>query len=846
MFLFELKKIWRQKKFLWLLLISLLCTFAIYQSNTSEQKGMKERAFEQMEAVQNGVSSIHRELSEIERKQELTEIQQNQRNVILTMNLSLLQWNRAIDNEEWENIYPLKLTFLELVEQYEEYGETFFPLSGQALLMEKEMTKWFIEHELIYEDEEFPISPHLLVKGVSTLAFSVFGLFLLLLFFGNSITSEKEQNTWLTIQTQPISRITYLASKYSSLVVVTIVFMLLFVLFGVSISSVFSDYTLSLHYPQLVKEGEAFMIVSTFTYMIRMMVLFICAAMMMFAIVTFVSSFMKNTFMTIMLTTFIIMIGFSLTEINNFLQVIENPFQFFRLAALTETIPQSTDWLHPLIAIMWSLFFVTIAYFVPEKQGSLFQRTSNLQPFKDKKINRNPLLYVIVFEWRKVVRKRLFLQINILLLLFVTIGYFMLFQQSSKQEVEYLEKLQDRTHIENMIASAIELKSTYQEIKEKTGESIYDTFLLEIDKTLEFFDEKWEKGNEAISAYQHGDWLPFHLFQLFENQTAFGEIDTGAHYPDLRMERIGKFTVEVSMAEKEWLMTNNIQPIFTGEFRPTIHHSFTTVEEQAVFEKENRKLDSSGLFSLYLFTEYYLYLIPILLFLFLFGGGLAFERGKKPTIQLMKTQPISASNLYFSKLFLGITLSIVSCLALFLVIILTGSIFNRFGDWAYPIIHYNHDSIVASTNYSGMISNGFGYHFLPLGEYLIYSIVIFVLCITFILTITMFLSTFIKNTLTVFVMSTLFHISGYYLTEKFTTDYAHLSPFTYFQFTKVINGELSIVVDNANINFLYGSIVLTGLTLLFMIFGYLVLRNNNRKSKSLNHENHVAKYEEKA
>ncbi|WP_078380735.1 hypothetical protein [Sutcliffiella halmapala] len=121
-----------------------------------------------------------------------------------------------------------------------------------------------------------------------------------------------------------------------------------------------------------------------------------------------------------------------------------------------------------------------------------------------------------------------------------------------------------------------------------------------------------------------------------------------------------------------------------------------------------------------------------------------------------------------------------------------------------------------------------------------------ILCLIFILTITIFLSTFIKNSLSVFAVSILINISGYYLTTKFGENYAHLSPFTYFNLSKVVNGELSVVVDNVNINFLNGSIVLMGLTLLFMFFGYLVLRNNNGKSKSLNPESHVAKYEEKA
>jgi hypothetical protein len=609
--------------------------------------------------------------------------------------------------------------------------------------------------------------------------------------------------------------------------------MLLFILLGVGIPGIFSDYSLSLYYPLLVREGEAFIILPTITYIIRMIVLYICASMIMFAIVIFISSIMKNTFITIMLTSFIILIGFGLTEINGYLQVIGNPFQFFRITALIETIPKSKDWLYPLIALMWSLLFLTMTRFVPEKNGSLFQSSTHFRPFNDKKIhgNRFTLWKVIVFEWRKVVRKKLFLQINILLLLFVTIGYFILFQQSSIQETEYLETLRENSNIERMIDSAEKAKTMYKKAGEAAEQiDFYDHLISDVDRSIEYFKERTEKSNEAVIAYEQGNWLPLYMFQLFDNQSAAGEIDTGGFYLDNRMERIGKFTVEVSMAEKKWLISKNIQPIFAGEFRSTIYLGQFDPDQLAVFEENNKKLDSSGLFSLYLFMEYYLYIIPILLFLFLFGGGLAFERGKKPTIQLMKTQPIMVSSLYLGKLFHSITLSILSSIGLFFLIVLTGTVFNRFGDWAYPIIHYTHDSIVDSTNYSGMISNGYGYHFFPLGEYLIYCSVLFVFCLTFILTITMFLSTFIKNTLTVFVMSILINVGGYYLTGKFATDFAHLSPFTYFQFSKVINGELSVVVDNTNINFFHGSIVLTGITFMLMFVGYLVLRNNDRRN----------------
>ncbi|AST93221.1 hypothetical protein BC6307_19135 [Sutcliffiella cohnii] len=846
MFLFELKKVWRQKKILWLFLLTLLCTLAIFQFNASEQEGKKERAFQRLETYQLGVNGLQRELGELQRKQELTEIQKNQHEVIRQMSLSLITWNRAIEGEEWANFYPLKLTFLELVNQYEEYGELFPSLTGQELLIEKEMTEWYIEHDIIYEDEEYPVSPHLIVKEVSTLAFSLLGLFLLLLLFGNTFTVEKEQHTWLTIQTQPINKWNLLVSKYISLLFSTFVFMLLFIFFGFSISSIFADYTLSLQYPLLIKEGEMYFILPAIHYIIRVVIIFFCAAMVLFGIVTFFSSILKNTFITVMLTSFITMIGFSLTEINSYLQVVWNPFQLIRISALANSIPTAGDWVYPLAALVWSILLLMSSYFMPEIRSHTLLNITYFPPFKDNNGKNRTIKNIFVFEWRKVRRKKLYMQINILLLLFVTIGYFILFQQSNKQENEYLEKLQDTTILDFMITEGEKSKLIYNELREQTGESVYDDLIAGVDRTVEYFKERADKSKEAVNQFERKNWSALYLYQLLENQVAAGEIDTGGYFIGTRVDDIGKFTIEVSIKEKEWLMENNIQPIFKGEYSPTIyHHQFSDVENKRAFEEENRKLDSSGLYSSYLFTTYYLYFIPILLCLFLFGGGLSLERGKKPTINWLKIQPILVNNLYVSKLFISILLSILSSIGLMVIIILMGTVFNRFGDWNYPILHYNHESIVASSNYTGMISNGYGFHFLPLGEYLIYSIVLIVLCLTFLITFTMFLSTFLRNTLTVFVLSILLNAGGYYVASKLIPDFAHLIPFTFFNVPKVLNGELSIVLDNPNIQYLTGSLVLLVLSFVFMFIGSIILRLNNKKGKESNIVTNNKNYEER-
>ncbi|ART77594.1 hypothetical protein B4U37_16705 [Sutcliffiella horikoshii] len=821
-FLFELKKLWRQKKFLWVSIICLLCTVAIFQSNANEQEEMMERAQEELILHQEIVNGVQRDLSELDRQQELPEIQQNQLNLTKEMNLILMQLNRVMEREEWENVYPLKHSFLELVEQYEAYGETFPILTGQELSMEKAIAEWFISHNLSYEDEEYPVSPHLIVKELSDSAFSLAGLFVLMLLFGNIYTSEREQRTWLTLQTQPIRKWELLISKYISLLGATLIFTALFIVVGIAVTTIFTDYSFSGQYPILLQDTQTFYILPVITYIIRITIFFVSAAIFLFAVVTILSSLLKNTFITIILTSFIIMVGYSLTELNDPLQVIGNPFQLFRISALSATIPTGDDWIYPCVSIIWGSILILCANFNPEiRILSFFQQSSHIQPFKSK--NGSILNRLMFFEGRKVIRKKLYVQINILLLLFVTVSYFILFQQSSDQETQYLEDLSKMEETENLIALSEESIDRYEDVKKQSGETIYDDLIADVYKSIDFFKERREKGIEAAKEYEQKNWTAFYHYQLFDNHTAAGEIDTGGFYLDNRMDTLGKFTVEASITEKEWLMKNNIQPIFTGTFIPTIYHQFSDEELHQTFKEENRKLDSSGLFSLYLFNKYYLYFIPILLCFFLFGGGLASERGKKQTLHLLQTQPLTLSSLFLGKIMTSSILSIFTGLGLFLIIILFGSLFNRFGDWFYPILYYNHEDIVNSSNYSGLISSGNGYHFITLGEYLIYSIILFVLCLLFVLALTMVLSIFLNNALTVFSLSILLSVSGYYATTKIGMDIAHLLPFTYFDFPKVINGELSIVMDNAKINVLHGCLVLSGLSIFLVVIGYFVL-----------------------
>ncbi|MFT0138611.1 hypothetical protein ACEK07_18200, partial [Alcanivoracaceae bacterium MT1] len=255
--------------------------------------------------------------------------------------------------------------------------------------------------------------------------------------------------------------------------------------------------------------------------------------------------------------------------------------------------------------------------------------------------------------------------------------------------------------------------------------------------------------------------------------------------------------------------------------------------EKKAWEKANELVDDSGLFSLHIIITKYVYFLPVILFLFLLGGGLAAERGKKATIRFLLTQPLMESKLFLGKTIHAVTVAMLSSLGIYTLMLLIGAIFNRFGDWNYPILHYDTWSLANSSEYSGNVSGGYGFHFIPLGEYVIKSIILLLMITLFCLVFTNFIAVFLKNILSVFSTSALIITVGYVMSNQYLTDKAHLSPFIYLNIPKVINGEMATLVDNANINVISGSLILLVSSLILTFIGYNILKWKNKYTSSV-------------
>ena len=829
---FEWTKILRQKKLLLTVLMVLLSIVAIYFTMDLTIKNKKERAIEQLDPILQHTDSLYSKLYGLREEDELSDPQAEQLEIINDMATALFHRNSSIYNEEWSKIPQHEQDIFINLQAFEQAEGTFSilkPFEKEQLIQKN---NWMIDNKIAYDDELYPTTPALLIKKNSDLLLSIGGVFFLILLFGNTITKEKEQRTWLTLQSQPIGIWKIIYSKY----LVSLFGLLTFIasVYGISllVSLVLSDYSFNFQYPQLVMTGENFTFISTAEYLIRLMILFSGAALFSFSIIFLVGKFIHNSFGAIIVTGLFLSIGILLTNIFTPLQNFINPFQAFQFQEILAGIPKWTDILYPTYAIIWSLFFLVLTAVLLDKEFRLLNKKDNYNPFNfgKTKLGKSHTWIMTGFEWRKAKRSVLLKQLFVILGLFVIAGYFILEKQSNQRKEDYIEGLQvsaemiEKEYIPMLYESLEGFQLLKQEAEAENNElhvAMYDEQEEEFEQHIQDVLEDSEQTLAAIQSIQKGDWLPLYEYQLNRNTDYLDLDSTGV---------ISKFTIEANITEKKWLIEHNVQPVFAGDLQTTVYDYFVDYDKEAKksYGEQYNKVDHSALFSLYVYFKDYFYAIPLVLFLFLFGAGFSNERGKKMTLNFLKTEPIGANKIILGKSIYAVFISIISGAALIAFIVFVASLFNRFGDWKYPILHYDSkDYVDTLEEYAGIRKFEGAGHFINLGDYLLSSTGLFFSILLFLIGLSIFLSLFFKRQVTVFTTTILISAIGYYISRLFLSDKAHFSPFTYLNIGEIANGERSAILNNPHLTVQTGSLILLIFALLFFVLSYVLANVKN-------------------
>lgn len=832
--MFELKKLVRQKKFLWLLFIVFLYITTIYIYNYQQYPEMRERAYSDVQSLEDETRVIQAQLTQEKVDKPENTLVAEQLTVIQSMLSALFQWKMAVSEENWEHVAKPEVEFLSYLQTFIDSGGEFSGIPRVELQSRIQKSNWLQKYDLPYEDEEYPLSPQLIMKESSLVFFGIIGLVLMVLLFGNTISQEKEQNTWSTLATQPIPRWQLVAGKYVSLLLAVVLFVLIVIGVSILIPLLFQKHPLSIHYPVIAGIGESAVLIPMYQFISRAILFFISANAFLFSLIFLFSSWTKNSFLSVMLTVFSSLSGYILTGIFSVLQGPYNPFHSLMVNRLIMTAPSKTDLLYLIWALAWSFILLLVAgRFLKREEKKLFSFLH--QPFNKGRTQlfSRSLPNFILFEWRKEWRKGLLLQVMSVLSVFVVLGSVILTFEKNEKAEKYISGLKEESRvIEEVIIPYYEEAAS--SIENNQGDKGYADRLEQI---LQISQERLGKLNKAVVGYYQNELSPLQEYHLFELQAANGNFDNTG-FLQSQVLQLGQFTIDVSLAEKKWMMEKQVDLMIAGPFNPTIYTTWTHQQSHETNEQwmeRNQKVGNSGLYSLYYyFTHYFSYIIIV--FFFLLGGGFAKERGKRPTIQFIRTQSLSVKQVFLGKLIASSCLSFFSWTILVFFVVLVGMIANGIGDWQYPIVHYDSAAVVNTPSYNGQSPIGWntGFHLETLGSVVLENYTLFSLMLVFLIILSVFLSIFIKNQFSVFAVAVIISISGYAASTKIFSSIAHLLPFTYLNPVKVINGEMSVNLNNPDITFASGCLVIIGTFLFFGMVGYFVLHSGKEGKRKLN------------
>ncbi len=313
---------------------------------------------------------------------------------------------------------------------------------------------------------------------------------------------------------------------------------------------------------------------------------------------------------------------------------------------------------------------------------------------------------------------------------------------------------------------------------------------------------------EEIKLFENGEWTPLlnkeiEQYEQHVENRIFRDEYYSAAWPTL-------VTEESKLEYHKWLRDKEITPVYPIHFL-----SWVTLYDQVYeppdieesIKKLSTKYSSTGIyFTNHVFT-FVFNILGACFFLFLFGDMVTKEGlGKNGSIQLLRTQPIRRSKIYIGKF---LTMLLITFLLLFGTVLLSfilGTIFNRFGDWDYPVLIYGEE---------------FSFSFMNMGTFLLQSASLFFLVLIFCYSILFFFSIITKKALVAIGLTIAILFAGIGLSaDSVMSMIAPYIPFHYFSVREVITNELALTLENSSFSFKQGMIVLAVSSVLLWLLTY--------------------------
>lgn len=335
-------------------------------------------------------------------------------------------------------------------------------------------------------------------------------------------------------------------------------------------------------------------------------------------------------------------------------------------------------------------------------------------------------------------------------------------------------------------------------------ESAEESEVQELEDSLEFHENWLEERRSKVALLENENWHALLQIEIDQTEPDIGQMkfENQTHtytHPTL-------FTLETYVEMSKWMQEKNIQPLLPWDryfSHMTIYdkevNSTSRAEAEMImelFKDYSNKYSSTTVHYLFRLFGLLFSFVGAVFFLFLFGDMVTKEGlGRNGPIYLLQTQPIGRYKIIISKFLTTILTSLFILLGAVVFSIIIGSIFDRFGDWEYPVLIYGEDRT---------------FTLMGMGMFLMKAFSMFTLILIFCYSILFLFSILAKRVLiaigltlvTLFIGSA---ISG----EIIATNVAHFIPFPYFSVYDVLTNELALTYENFNFSYANGIVSLS-------------------------------------
>lgn len=405
---------------------------------------------------------------------------------------------------------------------------------------------------------------------------------------------------------------------------------------------------------------------------------------------------------------------------------------------------------------------------------------------------------LLELEWKKTTKSFYFYSMIVFLLLFVSV-YFIYSSINTWRVDDYING-----HIEI-------IQSFEAEIEELKASGLDEE---QIADEIEFNMAFIETHSRLIEAAEREDWQT-----IIEHYLGFAE-DYVRTMPSQKEEDVytypTHFSHEAEYAKLSWMLERDVRPIFPVSGEPTAYdRAYREDIDKEVADYMYNRPDTSSIYFLYLLLRWTLGVGAVIFFLFLFGNMMTREgldRSLSGPLNLLDTQPIRRGKIMLSKLItlLGITFIILVGTVLFGGLL--GLVFDRFGDWDYPVLIYEPD---------------FSLHLIKMGDYILLSLLLFFGVMIFSYSWLLFYSVLVKRTFTAITLTVFTLVVGMALSGSdvaMESAFVPYNPFNYFQVNAIITMEKALVADNFDITMTNGMLSLGIFSFLLLIVSFIIFR----------------------